>query len=247
MRLLIFTFFLSFSALFSQNSDSLKTKRWAIGLSYSPDYCFRVPYTSKIMGTSTNSENAKWGCTAGINILYKFTKKLSIEAAILYSTKGEKIHTPSFSWYTPGGVYDPAIPNSGQGGYTITPEKRIRYTYQYLEIPLKINWYIVNKKFKIFPGVGCSANLFIGKKTTTTFLYDDGHSEKETSRDFNINNIPKVDVAILASVGMSYDVSKNIFIKLEPCYRAFIRPIVDAQVSGYFYSAGLNAGIYSRF
>lgn len=248
MRVLIFLILLSIGTLSAQNNDSLKTKKWAIGLSYSPDYCFRVPYTDeKSAPKSTSTEKVKFGITAGVNALYKVSKTVGIELAILYSTKGEKINTPSFSWNTPGGVYDPTIPNyNGPGGYVTSPERNNTYTYQYLEIPLKVNWYVLNKKFKLFPSIGCSTNMFLGKKTTTTFLYEDGHSEKETSHDYNSGNIPKLDLAILASIGLSYDVSKNIFIKLEPSYRQFIRPIVDAQVSGYFYSVGLNACIYVR-
>lgn len=207
-----------------------------------------MPYTDgKSVPKSTSTEKAKLGITIGVNALYKINKRLSIETAILYSTKGEKTHTPSFSWQTPGGVYDPTIPNYNGSGYVTSPERNNTYTYQYLEIPLKVNWYVMNKRFKLFPGIGCSANMFLGKKTRTTFLYEDGRTEKEISHDYNSGNIPKLDLAILASVGFSYDISKNIFIKLEPSYRQFIRPTIDAPVSGYFYSVGLNMGIYFRF
>jgi opacity protein-like surface antigen len=248
MRLLIFSILLSVGALYAQNKDSLKTKKWAIGLGYSPDYCFRVPYTDeKSAPKSTSTEKAKLGITIGVNALYKVAKRLSIETAILYSTKGEKVYTPSLSWNTPGGAYDPTIPNyNSQGSYVTSPERNSTYTYQYLEIPLKINWYVLNKKFKLFPSIGCSGNIFLGKKTNTTFLYEDGHSEKEIAHDFNSSYIPKIDLAVLASVGLSYDVSKNIFIKLEPTYKQFIRPLVDVPVSGYFYSFGLNTGLYIR-
>ncbi|MCD6018180.1 MAG: hypothetical protein K0S53_1301 [Bacteroidetes bacterium] len=244
MKLFICLLLCLTDAVFAQTADSLKTKKWAVGVTGSPDYCYQIPYTSKVSsgytGTDTKANN---GITAGFNVVYKVSKRIGIEIAVLYSTKGIVAHMPP--WITPGGTYDPSIPNGG--GSTMEPEKRTAYKYQYLEVPLKINCYILNRRFKVFPSLGVSANLFLGKKTATTVL-DNAEIRKTTiSHSYNSKNIPVVDAALLVGIGFSYDINRNVFIKLEPSYRQFLRPLVDAPVSGYLYSVGMNTGIYLRF
>ena len=239
MRLLIFILAFSATSLFAGQPDSLKTKKWAVGITYSPDYCFRVPYSGKTEAFATNTEKAKIGFTTGLNLLYRLMDKIGIELGVLYSTKGQKVNTPA--WTNPGSsYYDPAIPVYYDGANQ--PEKKITYTYKYLEIPLKVNIYIINKKFKVFPSIGCSANIFTGK--TTKISSSDGN---ETSHVFDAKNIPSTEFALLVGVGLSYDINKKIFVKLEPSYRTFIRPLVDGPVSGTLYSVGANAGVYFNF
>lgn len=248
MRLLIVPALLLCGILSAQTPDSLKTKKWAIGITYSPDFCFRQKYASRTALYSGEKEKPKAGMTAGVNFLYKLMDRIGIETGLLYSTKGEKVYSPSVNWVTPdgNGTYDPSIPNYS-GGITYKPAKsNSTYTYQYLEVPLKISWYAINDKLKLFPSLGVSANVFLGKKTVTEYEFDEGGSEKTTSKKFDSRNIPVVDMALLVGVGLSYDVSKNIFIKAEPAYRQFFRPLVDRPISGRFYSFGLNAGVYFR-
>jgi opacity protein-like surface antigen len=249
MRLSIFILAFLTTALLAQTPDSLKTKKWAVSLSYSPDFCYRTPYTkSDEVGTTDIKEKGKMGFTAGVNVLYRLLDRIGIEFGALYSTKGEKVSAPAFSWYAPAAsTYDPSIPNSGQSEYITSPERKTSYTFQYLEIPLKINVYLINTKFKVFPSIGCSANLFMGKKTMTTFLYENGRKEKEVSHTYEPKNIPSAEFAILAGIGLGYDINKNIFVKLEPSFRTFIRPLVDGPISGTLYSVGANAGIYFNF
>lgn len=239
MRVLALILLLSANILFANQPDSLKTKKWAIGLSYSPDYCYRIPYTGKSGAFSTTAEKGKLGFTAGVNLLYRLMDKIGIEFGVLYSTKGQKVNTPA--WNIPGNSsYDPSIPNYNEGAYQ--SEHHLSYTYKYLEIPLKVNVYVVNHKFKVFPSIGCSANIFMGKTTTIT-----SESNKETLHTYDPKNIPGVEFAVLAGIGLSYDINKNIFVKLEPSFRTFIRPLVDGPISGTLYSAGANAGIYFNF
>lgn len=250
MRLLIFSALLFSGVLYAQTPDSLKTKKWAIGLTYSPDFCYRINYTSRmsIYSNSGETEKPKAGMTAGVSFLYKLLDRVGIETGILYSTKGEKVHSPSVAWITPdgNGTYDPAIPNYTPGFAYKPAERNSVYTYRYLEVPLKVNWYAVNNRLKVFPSLGVSANIFIGKKTVSYYHFDEGGTEKEKSTKYDAKNIPAVDMAVLVGLGISYDVSKNMFIKAEPAYRQFVRPLVDSPISGAFYSFGLNAGVYFR-
>ncbi|MES2515402.1 MAG: outer membrane beta-barrel protein [Bacteroidota bacterium] len=243
MRLLIFTLLFSSAILSATTPDSLKTKKWAVGLSYSPDFCFRMRYAkASEKGSSNMTENGKMGFTTGINLRYQLLDKIGIEFGALYSTKGQKAETSSTNWVTPDNhTYDPSIPNYNSLG-NLHIARKITFTYKYLEIPLKVNVYLINKRLKVFPSIGCSANIFMGKKTVS--VYDGG---KETSNSYDKKNIPAAEFAVLGGVGLSYDLTKNLFVKVEPSFRSFIRPLVDYPVSGTFYSLGANTGIYLKF
>lgn len=248
MRLLIISALVLSGVLYAQTPDSLKTKKWAIGLSYSPDLCYRIKYTSRMSNYNGETEKPKAGMTAGINFLYKLMDRVGIETGILYSTKGQKVYSPSVNWINPDGSgnYDGSIPNYTPGLSYKSAERKSTYTYKYLEIPLKISWYAINNKFKLYPSIGVSANIFLGKKTVSEYNFNEGGSAAKTTTDYDPKNIPAADMAVLVGVGLSYDVSKNIFIKAEPVYRQFVRPLVDSPISGSFYSFGLNAGVYFR-
>lgn len=249
MRFLLFILTFSTCVALAQQPTTEKPKKWAIGLSYSPDFCYRTSYEKSSLSALSNiDEKGKLGFTAGANILYQLLDQVGIEFGILYNTKGEKMHAEAFSWNAGSMNYDPSLPNNGLNGNIITPERKINFSYQYLEIPLKVNVYLFNKnKLKLFPSIGCSANIFMGKKTATTFIFDDGHKEKSVSREYDRKNIPGSEFALLVGVGASYDLSERLFVKLEPSFRTFIRPLVDSPISGTFYSLGANAGIYLKF
>ena len=240
MRLLIFIIAFSSFSLFAGTPDSLKTKKWAVGITCSPDYCYRVSYIKDGEVPTTNTtEKGKFGFTSGINLLYRLMDKIGIEFGVLYSTKGQKTSTPPISWQTAGSSTSPST-------YVTMPERLTSYTYKYLEIPLKVNVNVINKRLKVFPSIGCSANIFMGKSTHTSLKYEEGW-KNETSNEYESKNIPSSEFALLLGVGLSYDINKNIFVKLEPSYRTFIRPLVDGPVSGTLYSIGANAGVYFNF
>ncbi|MDF2450394.1 MAG: hypothetical protein K0R26_2898 [Bacteroidota bacterium] len=246
MRVLLLIIILFFGVnVFSQSTDSSSVSKWYIGITASPDMCYRIPYVSKTSALIKNEQRNKIIACFGINIVYRPSKKLNIETGIWYSGKGQVTISPEATWQTPGGTYDPSIPNYSSSVTQYTPEKRIAIKYQYLEIPLKFNTCLLNKRFKVFPCIGGSVNFFIGKTTSVNYK-ENGKMRTETNRDFNKKNIPLVDVALIAGLGFGYDVSHNLMVKLEPNYRQFIRPMVDFPVSGYLYSIGCNVGVYIK-
>ena len=67
MRLLIFIIAFSSTSLFAGTPDSLKTKKWAVGITYSPDFCYRVAYKGKTEAFSTNSDKGTIGFPERVN------------------------------------------------------------------------------------------------------------------------------------------------------------------------------------
>lgn len=244
----------SVNGLLAQHSDTLNIKKWAIGIMASPDVCYRIPYSPANSPVLLNKQTYHTNLCIGVTVNYNFTKRIGIETGLLFSSKGQVVispatnwQTPDGIWQTPDGIYDPSIPNSGNSSIVYSPEKRINIKYNYLEIPLKCHINIINRRFKLFPSIGASANIFIGKTVKETYKDDQGKEQKKVGHDYDTKNIPVVDVALIAGIGLSYDISKSLYIKLEPNYRQFIRPLVDSPISGYFYAIGCNGGLYLRF
>lgn len=104
----------------AQQSDTEKPKKWAVGLSYSPDYCYRVSYEKSSASALSNiEEKGKLGFTAGANVLYQLLDKVGIEFGVLYSTKGQRNIVPANSWLGTAVYYDPI--------YEITIKLVIKY------------------------------------------------------------------------------------------------------------------------
>jgi len=226
--------------VFCQSIDTIKVnsnqiKKLCIGLNFSPDYCYRTLKTDIshqwIADIRESLEIPKFGFTTGVGLIYILSNRINLETALLFSDKGYKTRKTDLIWSEP----DPSLP------IKIT----FIYSYQYLDIPLKANYNIINSKLKLFLSAGVSANIFLTYKQTSIQEFSDGRTEKHTSGSI-YNNFSKVNFALLAGLGIDYDLNNKIRFRLEPIYRRSINSIIDAPIKSYLYSAGLNAGIYYK-
>lgn len=238
-RLLILLTFIPLTT-FCQNTDTIVTKKLSIGLTFSPDYCYRIlkPDASGkwIAENRDTREIPKSGYTTGLNLALNISKRITLEAGLLYSDKGEKTKTNAPIWVTSSGQPDPdpALPTK------IT----FIYHYIYLDIPIKANYYLLTKRVKFFLTAGISANIFLKQRITSIFEYNDGHTSTKSSSGNNAYE--KINLAFTAGLGLGYDLTKKLYLKTEPTYRHSITPIIDAPIKGYLYSVGLNTGLYYK-
>jgi len=234
-KLLIFS--LTFLPLisFCQNSDTPNAKKIAIVLTFSPDYCYRTlksDASSKWIADSRDTfEIPKFGYTAGLNLALNISKRITIETGLLYSDKGEKTKKYDLIW--------------GQPNPDLPIKNTFIYHYIYLDIPIKINYYLFTQRAKLFITAGISPNIFITQKTTSILEYSDGHTKTNSSTADN--GFSKIDLTFIAGFGVSYDLTNRITLKIEPTFRRSIIPISTAPVKEYLYSMGLNTGIYFKF
>jgi hypothetical protein len=240
---LCFIILLSISArLFAQTTAVDDGKKWAIGLSFSPDYNYMLPYNKEYkIATLYYEERGLRSVSFGINAVYKISKRFGLELSVFYAAKGKRA-TNTYPWLTPTGSYDPALPGTGTSAVANYRQYRT-FKYYFLEIPVKLNAYVLNKRFKIFPSLGFAANVTLGQLTMTS----DNTDMANVNYKYGKAGISPVYISAIAGIGFSYDVNKRLFVKLEPNYRQFITSIVDGGVIGYFYSVGCNAGLYCRF
>jgi hypothetical protein len=222
--------------VFCQTTD--KTARFTLGLSFSPDYCYRSLTSDSsgkfIKDLRDSTEIAKFGYTTGVNFSYIISKRFSVDAAILFSDKGEQMNK-GFDVLNPLNPEDPLL----------AAKLRINYHYYYLDVPIKINFNILTKKVKLYLTAGISPNIYLVYKSKSVLEFDNGHKKKSTSS--GRGDYSDINLSVIGGIGFSYDFAKHWSFRLEPVYRRSVISIINTPVKGYLYSIGINTGVYYNF
>ena len=200
--------------VFSQTADSSQSRKVDIGFNYSADYSYRnltaAESNRSIVEMYDSIEHGRYGSTFGLNGMYSFSDKISFSLGVLFSDKGEKTKVA-------------------------VDAKNLSYInhYYYLDIPLKVNYFVFKKQI-YFTG-GISSNLFL--KSTIR----DIDQNKTVNTNLNSN---KINMAYLGGIGINQQLSDSWSFKSEVLYRHSMRPIMDAPLNRYLYSVGISAGFF---
>ncbi len=220
---------------YCQKTDTLKAKRFSIGLSYSPDYCYRFLASPNSLFKGVVEVRNKlgiptFGYTTGVNFAYRFNRRFTLEFGAMFSKHGENMNFMDL-------IYSAPNPND--------PIKaKVYYRYYYIGIPIKVDFDILTKRAKLYATAGISPNIFIMDKTITFYEYSDGTiTEKSRIKDFAFSSL---NLAAIAGIGFSYDFTKHFYIRVEPTFRCSIISINQEPVKDYLYSVGLNTGLYFK-
>lgn len=226
------------SILWCQNMDTMKPGNISIGLTFSADYGYRILSMSGsdawIGDSRDTNEIPKFGYTAGLNLAIRINKRISIEAGLLYSDKCYQTKDITLVEITPSGQPDTTGP--------IKP--KFTFHYIYLDIPVKINYYLLTQRAKLYLTAGISPGISLAQKTNTNIEYRDGHTE--TNKSSTNSGLSTINLTAVAGFGFSYDVTKRIYFKIEPLCRCSMTSIFNAPIKEYLYSIGLNTGLYYR-
>lgn len=222
----------------SIGQDTTTTKhKLLIGVSYSPDYCYRtLTRNDKSIPDSTwNSlknfadsiETAKFGYTTGINICYYFNENLSIESGVLYSNKGDKtIPIKTFLIDSYGNV------SPVNASFTSS--------YTYLDFPLTVNYTFFKKRIKLVVGVGATLSVYLNSTLTS----DPKEALVLVVSDKFTGN--KINISPTVSVGAQYQLNDKMSLRLAPTYRYGILGIYDADIKTHLWTVGINIGYYYK-
>ncbi|MBK7468092.1 MAG: PorT family protein [Saprospiraceae bacterium] len=233
-------FLLTLSSFSSYGQDKTKEtptvdfKKVQIGINISPDICFRTlknndgSSTSNIvMKLNNENETVKVGYTAGLNVCFNIKKFVGIETGIQYSNKGYQTKMKDLIFGQP----DPLAPNKA----------KFIYNFHYIDIPVKANFTIGKKKVRFFTSVGLTTNIFIKETQTSVLVYSDRTDRKTNPTNFDYN---RVNISPTISVGIDYKINSKMNLRVEPTFRYGVLKIIDAPVTGYLYSGGLNISYY---
>ena len=242
----LFVILLGFFPLFllGQNQDSTQTNRkFSIGLTISPAIAYRSMYA---IGEGKNNdflvnysiplldslESPTVTYSFGLDFSYRINKHLAVVSGVYYSKKGYEIDEIFIVDYE--GVGDIGS---------------VKIYNNYIDVPLKVNFYILSKKLQLFLIAGISGNIFINQQDKVKITGKETETITHTQRSTNISTF---NMSIIGGVGIGYRVSKKITIQLQPQYQRFLNSLYRKSYGGnqlkeVLYSYGIDASVYYQF
>ncbi|MBL4658198.1 MAG: outer membrane beta-barrel protein [Flavobacteriales bacterium] len=216
--------------VFGNSLDSTQTDKLRVGLSFSTDYCFRSisgdASVKWLVDARNDLEDPKIGFTTGLKLNGGINEKFAVEFGILYSDKGEKIKDLVFTNIV------------GE----VTGIVDIVYHYEYLDLPLSLNYIFINKKVKMLLTGGLSVNIFLNYRGVSITDNLDGTSEKKSFS--TEEDLEAINLAMLAGVGVEFGISDKLDLRIESIFRNSMTSIIDAPIKQFPYSIGLNIGVF---
>ncbi len=225
----------------AQNSEHKINRKLSIGISFSPDYAYRNLYLENdeydFVGGRNESEKPRFGYTTGLVAKYQFRRRLAIESGIQFSDKGFKIKGTIEDFVTSEGTTpynDPSIPD----------KYKFDYCFYNIGIPVKLNYYFLQKKVGLFVSGGFSSDFFLSGKTKYKLEFRDRTEKNSYSADENFN---KINFTGIAGVGLKTMISQKLHLQFEPVLRYTFTPLFNTDLKQYQYSIGANATLFWGF
>jgi len=229
MKKIFFIFFLLVSNISFSKSPSLP--RNLLGVTFSPEYSYRF-----LSGSDTYSwlidlrneiENPKFGNTIGFKYSYRILNKFFIEGGALYSSKGYDTKKLDL-------IYNDPEPNAPVSLYK-------RYSYSFLEIPVCANYQLFDS-CGFFISLGFIGNFPTRERVSTFFQYADGSETHDVSSGRSTTT--NIFLSGIGGIGYFFRLSDKFYLKTEPFFKCSITPSASDNVKDYFYSYGLEVGVY---
>jgi hypothetical protein len=168
------------------------------------------------------------GATAGRQI----SEKLRLVVGLSYSSRG-------YQQKNIQGMFEP-----GTGPTTVTGH--ISYKYNYLELPISLDYSIVQTgRLSLHASVGIMPALFLSAVNKAYLSYDNGPMQVTSTKipsDFS-----PLSLSAIAALGVEYALSPRSILCAAPTFRYSITAIADAPIKEHLWSAGLSVGYSRRF
>ncbi len=194
----------------------LNGQGFSIGLVTSVDYGFR---TLKFDDGRDDYEKGLMNFRFGVDVIKSFNSRFAIKTGLRYFNIGYKTNDVDYQWPSEvlDGQYDPdpLLPYSGT----------IEHIYQYIEMPIDLRYFFIDKKVGVFLEGGVSLNYSLDKTWMEKY-------------DFN-----RINVSINFGIGISASISENISIFGMPVIRYHLtRTLEENVVIEHLYSTGFEFG-----
>jgi hypothetical protein len=178
------------------------------------------------------------GFTTGLSVRYLANEKFEFESGIQFSDKTYNFDVNKDDYEIPdNGPYqpdDPAIPDR-----SVTKNH-----FYYLGVPIKLNYYFLQKRIRMYVSAGVSTDFLLDDKSKTFMKFSDGTElYKNFENDYDYN---KISLTGLAGFGAEVNLFQRFGIRVEPVFRYTFTPLLDELMKVNLYSAGLNVVLYYK-
>jgi len=226
-----------FLANAQENKKNEAGKKIYVGFSFSPDYAFRTlknndgsSSSDYVIKSRNDIEKGKFSFTTGFNLNLVLSKKIELQTGLLYSDRGYR---------SPKRVPDFAVQPSGAPTHI-----KSKASFNYIDVPLKLNFVSGKGSVKFIAGIGFAANLLFHNSEKAIYYYPDGNEKKyDVSEGYDYK---KFNLSALVNSGVEYQLSKNISLRAEPTFRYGLLKIIDKPVTAKLWNIGLNMGVYLK-
>lgn len=230
-------------ATFGQDRAT-ETHKLLIGVTVSPDICFRTLKNTDGSSTSdwiidlrNDSESPKFSYSSGLSLCYHLTSHWAFETGLQYSNKGFKYVNSNPTFVDPYGY-----PDTTEG----PAPTRITFidNFNYLDIPLRTIFSIGNKKVRFISSIGITTNILISPTITSIIKYDDEHTDHQTQKAGHVYK--SINLSPTASIGIDWQLFDNFNVCIEPTFRYGLLKIINTSITAYLWSGGVNFTCYYR-
>jgi hypothetical protein len=220
--------------------DEKKASKIQIGIVLTPNLSYRSLFSNNINFTSiiegrNGYEIPKLGYNIGCNLIYNINTKISLESGLQFANKAYK---QKLATYQIGSQYDPL---TGQYNSLSTINYKQTYNYYSLDIPLRVNYEIGEKKLKKIFTAGASVNILLYNSTVTKQFSPEKKTSRSSSDIINpINFSPEI------GFGLDYELSKKTNIRIIPNFSYGIIKIVDAPIAEHLWQFGCQLSYFKK-
>ncbi len=199
------------------------------------DMCYRTLENKQreqsienLIELKNNSETFKFGYSAGIGFCMNVSQHFGMEVGVLYSNKGYETKLTDYIYAVP----EPGMPTQG----------RSIYNYNFIDVPLKANFFAGKGKVKFYTSFGIITNVLVNQNETFVKKYEDGRTEY----DVFTTNYPyeKVVFSATLAAGIDCKFSKSLHLRISPHFSHTIGRFWNGPISGYLWNTGISADFY---
>lgn len=240
-------------------------KRWSMGPSVAPVFFGSVGEGSPIHSNfASNSKSGNLNLSYGLQVTYNISKKLSIRSGVhrvdygydtndvvftssLTTSTNELIDNITYAQTSRNLVVESknnevaALSDNSFAGGTAQPfEGRMVQQLGYVEVPMELNYALLDKKFGI--------NLIGG--VSSLFLVDNAvslESEQLITEMGEANNANDINFSTNIGVGFNYEISQKLQLNVEPIFKYQLNTFSETAGNFRPYSVGVYSGLSFKF
>ena len=244
--------------------DNTPDNRWEVTPNVAPVYYNSLTEGSSIAPSfSDNPKNGDLNIAYGVKVSYNLNKRLSMRSGLSnvnlsYSTTGLDIGTGPVSASTASIEYSSrnnvtivvdkgalVNQNPDETFGNVTPkstngEPLLNQKISYYEMPLELNYTLINKNFGISVIGGFSA-LLLGNNEVSIEAGDFNEVLGEAS------NLSSLSFTTNVGLGLNYSLSKKLMFNIEPMFKYQLNPYTDSSVNFKPYYLGIYSGLSFKF
>ena len=244
--------------------DNTPDNRWEVTPNVAPVYYNSLTEGSSIDPSfSDNPKNGDLNIAYGVKVSYNLNKRLSMRSGLSnvnlsYSTTGLDIGTGPVSASTASIEYSSrnnvtivvdkgalVNQNPDETFGNVTPkstngEPLLNQKISYYEMPLELNYTLINKNFGISVIGGFSA-LLLGNNEVSIEAGDFNEVLGEAS------NLSSLSFTTNVGLGLNYSFSKKLMFNIEPMFKYQLNPYTDSSVNFKPYYLGIYSGLSFKF